>query len=188
MLELVFLTTTILVLLLYLRERALREKSLRLDQEALVQMLKTTHKALSQVEVTGIKKLQERYAKHLAALFAGSGKRIKAAEGEFTKYLDDLQSRAKEAELAQQEELEQRLSKVLTEAQQKSLSALEKDLQEAREAIKAYHQSQLKLAQDNLISILERTLNLILDKQLTLSDQSDLVYEAFERAKKENLL
>ena len=83
------------------------------------------------------------------------------------------------------EKFEANLSTYLTQTQQQSIKAIELELQAARSLIENYKASQLKIVDENIVAILEKTLSIILAKKLTLADQMDLVYQALEKAKAE---
>ena len=46
----------------------------------------------------------------------------------------------------------------------------------ARQLIETYKSSRLKLVDENIVAMLERTLSLVLVKKLSLKEQTDLVY------------
>ena len=45
----------------------------------------------------------------------------------------------------------------------------------------------MEVLDENIVAVLEKTLNVVVGKKLTLGDQTELVYEALEQAKKENI-
>lgn len=83
---------------------------------------------------------------------------------------------------------EENLSQFLVESQQRSVQTLELELKSTRQLIETYKEQQLKLVDENIIAMLERTLSLVLTKKLSLQDQIDLVYEALEKAKAEKFI
>lgn len=83
---------------------------------------------------------------------------------------------------------EQNISNFLAESQEKSLQAINLEVKSARELIETYKQQQFSLIDENIVAVLERTLNLVLRKKLTLKDQVDLVFESLEKAKAEKFL
>src|SRR3989344_5617881 len=58
----------------------------------------------------------------------------------------------------------------------------------ARQLIDSYKSQQMAIVDENIVAVLERTLNLVLKQKLTLKDQMDLVAEALEKAKLEKFL
>ena len=80
------------------------------------------------------------------------------------------------------------LATSLKNIEDRASTAVEKDLQDEKAAVQKFQEAQLKAVRENLVSILERTFNLVLTKKLTLTDHVDLVTEAFEEAKKEKFL
>lgn len=83
---------------------------------------------------------------------------------------------------------EENLSQYLMDTQQKSIQSVELELKAARGLIDTYKQQQLKIIDENVIAMLEKTLSLVLAKKLTLQDHIDLVYEALEKAKAEKFI
>jgi hypothetical protein len=86
------------------------------------------------------------------------------------------------------ENFEQNLSNFLSETEQKTVYSIELELRATRELINTYKQQQLKLVDDNVVAILERSLGLILSKRLSLQDHADLINEALEKAKLEKFI
>jgi hypothetical protein len=80
---------------------------------------------------------------------------------------------------------EQNLSTFLSSSEQRSLAAIELEVKSARQLIETYKQEQLRLIDENIVAVLERTLSLVLKNNLTLRDQLELVYESLEKAKAE---
>lgn len=83
---------------------------------------------------------------------------------------------------------EENLSQYLLDTQQRSMQSIELELKAARGLIETYKEHQLKLIDENVIAMLEKTLSLVLTKKLSLQDQIDLVYEALEKAKVEKFI
>lgn len=83
---------------------------------------------------------------------------------------------------------EQNLANFLSKAEKESLDAINLELRSARQLIDSYKSQQLSLVDENIVAVLERSMNLVLKEKLSLKDQLDLVYEALERAKLEKFL
>lgn len=83
---------------------------------------------------------------------------------------------------------EQQMTDFFAKAETQSAEAINLELKSARDLIDSYKAAQLKIVDENIVAVLERTLNLILKQKLTLKDQLDLVYEALEKAKVEKFL
>jgi hypothetical protein len=86
------------------------------------------------------------------------------------------------------EEFKERLSDSLRQIQDDTTTAVEKDLQTEHDNVQRFQQQQITAVQNNLVSILERTLELVLARRLSLADHTDLINEAFEEAKREKFL
>lgn len=74
------------------------------------------------------------------------------------------------------------------DSQQRSVQSIELELKAARQLIETYKQQQLKVIDENVIAMLEKTLSLVLTKKISLQDQVELVYEALEKAKAEKFI
>lgn len=124
---------------------------------------------------------------------------ISDAEKQYLKYLEDL----KKASLQVQEQsldtvkqqvgelflkFEQNLSDFLAQTEQKSTQSIELEIQATRHLIDSYKTQQLKVIDENIIAMLERTLTLVLSKKLTMSDQTELIYQSLEQAKAEKFI
>lgn len=83
---------------------------------------------------------------------------------------------------------EEKLTQFLGETQKNSVESIALELKATRALIETYKSNQLKIIDENIISMLERTLSLVLLKKLTLKDQIDLVYESLEQAKTEKFI
>lgn len=117
----------------------------------------------------------------------------------FEQYLKDLRSDATgtqaEAEEAVKqrvnqmfEKFEQDLSEFLTNTQQQSGKAIEAEIKSARSLIETYKTQQLALIDENVVAMLEKTLALVLNKKLSLKDQTELVYQSLEKAKADKFI
>lgn len=130
-------------------------------------------------------KLQEDFATYLAK-----------TETEYHQFLEKMQ--ANSSTMSQQVEaaakakinevlfnFEQNLANFLASSEQKSLEAVELELRSARQLVDTYRQSQLKIIDENIVAVLEKTLSIVLQNKMSLKDQTDMVYEALEKAKAE---
>ncbi len=172
---------------------------------------KKANEIISQAEAQGLKiatetKLDaELFKKELDAKMDQSIKETQAKyEAEITKTFAQYQAFLKQLEdrsvVSQQDyenmmkarinellfSLEQDLTSFLNSSEQKSTESLGLELKSARQLIDTYRSQQLKLIDENIIAVLERTIALVLKNKIDLKDQLDLVYEALEKAKIEN--
>ena len=147
--------------------------------------------------------LEQRYEKILSESvdttkqkFYGS---IVKADEEFVGYLLDLKSRGEQVQTLIDSTVKQKvddlftklntnLTGVVTKSVADSLAAIQKELENSRSSVENYKQKQIRLIDENIIDVLEKTLSIVLVKKLTLKDQLDLVYEALEKAKIEKFL
>ncbi|OGE25587.1 hypothetical protein A3C26_03510 [Candidatus Daviesbacteria bacterium RIFCSPHIGHO2_02_FULL_39_12] len=177
--------------------------------EAFHQSIKKSQNILGEAELEGVKvvadtrfatsKMEQDYEKNLQAIVAQSQQAITAAQNQFLEFIQSLQLKSRQFEdisLKKGEErinrmfgtLESNLSDFLVSSEQKTLSSIELELKAARNLIENYKEQQLKLIDENIIAMMEQTLNIVLAKKLSLKDQIDLVYEALERAKLEKFV
>lgn len=142
-----------------------------------------------------IKKLDEFNQKQQQFLEAQVSKASKSYE----EYLDDLRKLINQAQQDNQqvvrakvneifEGFEQNLTDFLTRTQERSVQAVDLELRASRQLIDTYKLEQIKLIDENIIAMLEKTLSIVLNKKLTLKDHADLVYEALEKAKVEKFI
>lgn len=194
----------ILAILLYFREYFLRKKISK-DQQKLfeattqksMQLLKAAEEAETQVLAEGsfvTKKLISEFETKLQTLVQTSQESITSSQNQLIGFMEDLKKRSVEFEEASKkvgeqrinelfERLEAKLSDFLIETEQKTTSSIDLELKATRQLIDTYKTAQIKLIDENIIAMMEQTLNIVLGKKLSLKDQLDLVYEALERAK-----
>ncbi len=200
---------TTLTLYLYIREYFLRKNDARSRQkydqqtrEKSIRLLQASEQAETQVLAEGnyaTQKLISEYKLKLDDMLKNSQDSLAASQEGLIKFMENLQKSSQEFEEASRksgeerinalfERLEERLSDFLVSAEQKTLSSIELELKAARNLIDSYKSAQLKLIDENIIAMMEQTLNLVLSKKLSLKDQLDLVYEALEKAKVEKFV
>lgn len=198
--------------LAYLRLQA-KSKSIDKSQEkgyqVLYQAIKKAQGLLASSELDALKitadtrfyknKLEEKFDKEIEKYFEEANKKLTEAQKQYLDYLNYLKtesdsSRNESTDVIRTriqeifDQFEANLTDYLSSAQQQSTQAIELELKATRGMIENYKLAQLKVIDDNIIAMLEKTLTLVLAKKLTLSDQLDLVYEALERAKEEKFI
>lgn len=173
------------------------------------QSIKKSQDILSQAELEGVKvvsdsrfetsKMEDEYSKKLTEIINRSQNSISASQTQLIQFMQDLQKRSSEFEEAGRESIEQRinqmfgrleerLSEFLISTEQKTTQSIDLEVRAARNLIEGYKQQQLKLIDENIIAMMEQTLNLVLAKKLSLKEQVELVYEALEKAKIEKFV
>lgn len=201
--------STVVVTLLYLREYFLRKKysedQKRTSQETkqkTIQLLNAAEQAQSHILSEGsyaTQKLISQFHSSLEKLIQNSQDSITSSQDQLIKFMEDLQKRSEQFEEASRSStegriselftrLEEKLSDFLIQTEQKTTSSIELELKSTRELIETYKNQQLKLIDENIIAVMEQTLNIVLAKKLSLKDQLDLVYEALEKAKVEKFI
>lgn len=194
---------------LYIREYFLRKKDSELSQKVWLQTKKQSTQLLTAAQAAetevisqgnyATKKLVSEYKAQLNKLMQTQEKSLAEAQDQLIKYMESLQERSAEFEQASKtatenrinqvfERLETRLSDFLIQSEQKTTSSIELELKAARQLIETYKLQQLKLIDENIIAMMEQTLNLVLGKKLSLKDQLELVYESLEKAKVEKFV
>ncbi len=144
-------------------------------------------------------KIEQQYSAKLTQLLNNSQQTISESQAKLIQFMADLQKRAEQFEVASQEMtkqrvnqlfegLEQKISDFLINTEQKTTSSIELELKSARELIEAYKNQQFKVIDENIIALMEQTLNIVLAKKLSLKDHVELVYEALEKAKAEKFI
>lgn len=199
----------LIAIFLYFREYSLKKKTSQEQQkiseetrQKSQQLLHAAELAESEV-IAGSKyssqKLESEFKTQLDSLLLTSEKAITSSQEELIAFMADLQKRSAEFEETSRktgetrigelfDRLEERLSDFLVAAEQKTTSSIELELKAARQLIDTYKEQQIKLIDENVIAMMEQTLNLVLGKKLSLKEQVDLVYEALERAKAEKFV
>lgn len=192
--------TALVAILLYLREYNLRKKdhSQEKNLDILHDSIKKSQAILGEAELEGIKMAAETKL-DTQKLESQYQKKLEETQEQLMQYMAGLQERSKDFEEASQKtiqerinqifvNLEERMGQFLITAEEKTTSSIELELKSARQLIETYKQQQLKLIDENILAMMEQTLNLVLGKKLSLKDQLDLIYEALERAKQEKFI
>lgn len=141
------------------------------------------------------KNLEAKYEEKLAQ----TTDQLNKAQQDYNTFLNDLKNQAQQTQLLNQEftkqktnelfeKFEANLAQFLTSTEQKSVMSIELEMRASKQLIDTYKQQQLALIDENIIAMLEKTLSVVLAKKLSLKDQMDLVYEALEKAKVEQLI
>lgn len=201
--------TTIAAILLYLREYNQRKKlQLEGDKflesikekgwETLHQSIKKSQDILGEAELEGVK-MEQDFSQNLNQVLSESRQTITTAQNQLLQFMQDLQKRSAEFEDAQKatgekrinqlfDRVEAQLADFLLQTAQKTTSSIELELKATRQLIDTYKNEQFKLIDENIVAMMEQTLNIVLAKKLTLKDQMDLIYEALEKAKAEKFV
>lgn len=177
--------------------------------ETLNQSIKKSQAIMGEAELEGIKvaaeskletnKFEQDFSKELVEALNTSKQTITAAQANLLLFMQDLQKRSAEFEEASKkagearinqlfDRVENRLSDFLVQTAQKTTSSIELELKSTRQLIESYKNEQLKLIDENIIAMMEKTMSIVLAKKLSLKDQLELVYEALEKAKVEKFV
>ncbi|OGE27584.1 hypothetical protein A2867_03690 [Candidatus Daviesbacteria bacterium RIFCSPHIGHO2_01_FULL_40_11] len=177
--------------------------------ETLNQSIKKSQAVIGQAELEGIKviagsqletaKFEQDLSKQLSEALNVSKQTIIAGQNQLLQFMQDLQKRSEEFEGASKkagqerinqlfDRVEQRLSDFMVQTAQQTTSSIELELKSTRQLIDTYKSEQLKLIDENIVAMMEKTLSIVLAKKLSLKDQLELVYEALEKAKVEKFV
>lgn len=150
-----------------------------------------------------LRKFEEDYEKQLSlsrnTLEQTLFKEVAEAQNNFLKYTEALKSKSEQLQMDNQQQINQRMEEtfqrfeqglhdLFTATEQKSAAAVSEELKAARQMINSYKTQQLSVIDENIIAMLEKTLSLVLVKKITLKEETDLVFEALEKAKAENFI
>lgn len=169
-------------------------EALKITTDTKARTRKTSNDYIDQLHSTS-----NQYQQTFATMINQAEQKVDQSELDFRTYLDRLIKHADEAVAANEtivkqrvnslfEGFEQNLSSYLTETQQQSMKAIELEMQAARQLIDTYKQQQFKLIDENIVTMLEQTLSLVMIKKLSLKDHVDMVYESLEKAKAEKFI
>ncbi|MBI4009339.1 hypothetical protein HY357_03830 [Candidatus Roizmanbacteria bacterium] len=201
--------STLVTSLLYLREYLLRKKGYQEEQKIMMQTRQRSNQLLAAAQMAeteiitegnyATQRLLNEFKLKLQDLIENSKTSLTASQDQLIKFMEDLQKRSVDFEEASKlatenrisqtfERLETKLSDFLIQTEQKTTTSIELELKAVRQLIETYKNAQLKLIDENIIAMMERTLDLVLAKKLSLKDQLDLVYESLEKAKVEKFI
>lgn len=138
----------------------------------------------------------DKFMKHLTEVLDN---KTDASMREFVAYLQGLKADSQKAQAANWEgartrvnelfeNFEQKMADFLLQSEQKMMLSVDLELKSARQLIDTYKVQQMNIIDENIVAMLEKTLSLVLAKNLNLKDQMDLVYDSLERAKSESFL
>lgn len=183
----------------------------QLNQNSLIHdAIKKSQAILTEAELAAIKEISKsklqnnkylegydrEFEETLNQIYSHLNQRIGEIESKFASFVTELEENAKQnnqkidasfATLIKEigVKLEDNMKTFLEETQKKSVQQLQMELSSARQVIDTYKTTQMRLIDENILAVLERTLALVLNKNLPLQDQLDLISDAFDQAKKE---
>ena len=186
-----------------------REKSNTILHRA----IKQANKILASAELSGIglfakqkvksDKIESEYEERLQTLEKLVAEKFRndsaAAEKAYNEFIASIESTIAAHVDSNRKLLEEKANKVMEQSQkvlnsfggelhEKVKQQIEDELAHTKTSIADYRRQRLKVLDENIVEILEKTMRLALGSKLTLSEQSDLIYKALEDAKKEHAL
>jgi hypothetical protein len=146
-----------------------------------------------------IQKKQAEFDQFMAHLTSVLDSKTDASVNQFASFLENLKQQSQKSQAADWEgaktrvnelfeSFETKLADFLLQTEQKMMLSVDLELKSARQLIDTYKVQQMNIIDENIVSMLEKTLSMVLAKNLNLKDQMDLVYESLERAKTESFL
>jgi hypothetical protein len=146
-----------------------------------------------------IQKKQAEFESFIAHLTSVLDNKTEASVKEFASFLENLKQESQKSQAANWEgaktrvnelfeSFETKLADFLLQTEQKMMLSVDLELKSARQLIDTYKVQQMNIIDENIVSMLEKTLSLVLAKNLSLKDQMDLVYDSLERAKTDSFL
>lgn len=154
---------------------------------------------LLETEKTQTRQAQEAFELFLKNLTQVLDNKTEKSLDNFKVFLDELKNQAQVTQAANWEaekgrvgllfeNFETKLADFLLQTEQKMMLSVDLELKSARQLIDTYKVQQMNIIDENIVAMLEKTLSLVLAKNLNLKDQMELVYESLERAKTESFL
>jgi len=125
----------------------------------------------------------EQNAQHAEAVY---GEFIHSAEGAINDHINKNQKMLEEKANAMIERTESLLTQFTGELESKVKGDVERELAKATEEIEQYKTNRMRIVDERIVDILEQVLRIVLEKKMSLADQSDLIYKALEDAKREH--
>lgn len=140
--------------------------------------------------------LDKQFVEEIAKLESNYSAKLNQLEERYRQMIENLEGEIRSSSIKRDQaldavvesvgkNLQENLQKFLDETQKKSVQQVQLELSAARQLIDNYKNNQMRLVDENILAVLERTLALVINKNIPLDDQVDLVLEAFDRAKKE---
>lgn len=153
----------------------------------------------NQVVETHMQSKEVEFEKFLNHLTQVLDNKTDASLKEFAVFLQGLKDESQKSQAANWEGAKQRVNELfenfetkladfLLQTEQKMMLSVDLELKSARQLIDTYKVQQMNIIDENIVAMLEKTLSLVLGKNLNLRDQVELVYESLERAKTESFL
>lgn len=184
-----------------------REKSIDI-------LSKATHKAqkiLTNAELQGIKlfskekietgKFTDEYQKHIHELEDTLETRFEdqasQADKAYEDFIKNMETAIQSHIMKNQKLLEEKSNTLIINSEKllnnftedlhnRFRSQVDLELAQAKSEIESYKLRRIGILDENVVEILEKTIQITLGKKLSLSEHSDLIYKALEQAKKEH--
>jgi len=178
--------------------KAKLEQTIKEAQEMIVEGNKKT--ATEVVESFNFYKSSlEQFNKEIEQNMGQLKNQIITSQGDFVGFLKELKDKSEKSQTISEEEAKERIDKVfngvedrisdyLIKSEQRMMMAIELELKSARQLIDTYKVQQLQIIDENIVAILEKTINLVLREKMSLKDQLDLVYQSLEKAKADKII
>jgi hypothetical protein len=184
------------------QSRVFSSKTTQDFSQQLASYLQEEEKQTGQAALTveeSVKAKEAEFEKFILHLTQVLDNKTDASLKSFDLHLVNLQEQSQKAQAANWEgarervnqlfeNFEQKMADFLLQSEQKMMLSVDLELKSARQLIDTYKVQQMNIIDENIVAMLEKTLSLVLAKNLNLKDQMDLVYESLEKAKSESFL
>lgn len=178
------------------------EKTTQDFGQQLNQFLQFEEKQTGQIEsevALHIKKEEDQFAGFLKHLTSVLDNKTEDSIKDFNLFLEHLKQESQKSQVANWEgakervsqlfeNFEQKMADFLLQSEQKMMISVDLELKSARQLIDTYKVQQMNIIDENIVAMLEKTMSLVLAKNLNLKDQMDFVYESLEKAKAEKFI
>ena len=167
--------------------------------ENLLEAEKTQTEQAQKVVNEDLKAQEEKFELFIKNLTEVLDNKTENSLSQFSTFLEDLKKHSQAAQAANWEaekgrvgqlfeNFETKLADFLLQTEQKMMLSVDLELKSARQLIDTYKVQQMNIIDENIVAMLEKTLSLVLAKNLNLKDQMELVYESLEKAKTDSFL
>lgn len=156
-------------------------KSLVKSQEIVTAQSRNAAKELEWVYEDRLRQATDRMEKEFSQV-------VSVAQQDFGKFLARLEKESSDAQEKKMKEFDKVVDDALSSFTSELLNKLAKAEEKARQEVEAYKTSAITLISQKAQIILEKATRIVLGKSLSTQDQTDLIIEAIDQAKKEEFL
>jgi hypothetical protein len=112
---------------------------------------------------------------------------VESILAKFTEHAKSVQTQMEDKSNQMMDETRKMFENLATQTRDDIKKQMEGEFALAKAEIDQYKQSRINVINERIVEMLEEILTVTLSKKMTLSDQSELVYQALEEAKREHM-